>query len=306
MNLKKNNQSLSFISYSLDALSLLLLYNGFSTLYANLVADFIIGEKQNVLIFQFSYGSATALIFIGSLLFFSVRYIISRLEQKKIISPDNAIRFWILGGVILVTTLFAVFDLFTLLSGVLTGRYDIISLLVTSVTLTTLAMVFLYCIIEIRRKETLRSFSFPSLIFRAFCIFSFVVGFLIAPPWTGREAYLDQEQLGRMRTIKYALDKTYLDQKNLPSKLEDLHSEFVKSRLDIQDVNTEQPYEYKKISASSYELCGQFLTDYDVYRRFQRYNDELIQGQPHQKGRTCYVIDLSLKDPRVSASHYAD
>lgn len=306
MNLKKGSHSLSFISYGLIALSLLLIYNGFTTLYGNAVADFIIGEKQNVLLLQLNYGNATALIFIGSLVFFAVRCIISRLEQKKIISSDNAIRFWILGGVILVVTLFAIIDFYTIISGVMSGRYDAISLLVTFVTLTTLALIFLYCIIEIRRKETLRFLSPASSFFLVFCLGSFGLGFIIAPPWTGREAYLDQEQLQRMRTIKQALAKTYLDQKKLPSKLEELHSEFIQSRLDIQDINTQQPYEYKKINASSYELCGQFFTDYDVYRRFRRYTDELVQGQAHHKGRTCYIIDLSLKDPHIPPPEFID
>lgn len=296
--LKNNAQSLSFIVYGLFALSLFILYNGFSTLYGNVLADFIIKQKQTVLIFNMSYGAAATLLLIGTLIFFGVRYVASQLEDKNIISPSNAIRFWILGGIVLIAALFAVIDLFTIISGVMTGRSDTINLLVTLVTLTVVSSIILFCIAETRRKVTLKFLSAKSSVFLVFCLVSFALGFFIAPPWTGRLAREDQEQLQRLQNIKFAIENMDTRGKNIPTSLEDLRSGNIKSRKDILDNVTKQPYEYKKISDSSYEICAQFLTEQDIYNLYRLYPNEMVPNEPHHKGRTCYTVQLSLKDPR--------
>ncbi len=296
MNLKQNAQSLSFILYGLFALSLLMLYNGFSSLYGNVLADFVMKEKQNVLLFNMSYGSATALIFIGSIIFFLARYLTGQLERKGKINPGNGIRFWILSGIILIASLFAAVDLFIVLTGVMTGRSDVVNLLVTLVTLITVLGVIFFSLAEIKRKKSLRFFSPISILFLMLCLGSFVLGFFIAPPWVGRQARQDQKQLERMQDIKRAIQSVYTNKKDIPQKLEQIHSNLITSREDILDGVTGQPFTYKKLSNSSYELCAEFLTDYNIYLRYRLHPKEFL-GKHHHKGRICYTDEVSLNKP---------
>lgn len=299
MNLKQNAQSLSFIIYGLFALSLLMLYNGFASLYGNILADFVMGEKQDVLLFNMSYGSATSLLFIGTLVFFLIRYLTSRMEREGIIRLENGIRFWILGGIILIGSLFAAIDFYNVLTGVMTGRSDVVNLLVTLVTLISVSAVILFSLSEIKRKKSLRFVSPLSLLFLVVCLGSIVAGFLIAPPWTGRQARQDQKQLQQMQNIKKALESKYYNEKMIPNKLDDLHSKLITNREDILDILTGKTYAYKKISNSSYELCAHFLTNYDVYKRYRLYPSDFLFGKPHHQGSSCFVDDLSLEKPTV-------
>jgi hypothetical protein len=71
--------------------------------------------------------------------------------------------------------------------------------------------------------------------------------------------------------------------------LEDILYDTTTSKEMIEDMITHQPYLFKKLNDSSYEICAEFITDYNVYQRYGFvYPNALKAAKSHHKGQTCY------------------
>jgi hypothetical protein len=166
-----------------------------------------------------SYTHATTWILVGSIVFLLARYITIRLEAQNIISPHHAIRFWILGGIIFIASLFAIWDLSMIIFEVMTGYSNTVDLIVRLVILTIVAAIIVFCVIEMKRREPLGFLSLFSLLVFIFCIISFSIDFSIVPPWKGRAAREDQKQLERLQKIYGIVEKIYHNKKNNTCKI---------------------------------------------------------------------------------------
>jgi len=117
-------------------------------------------------------------------------------------------------------------------------------------------------------------------------------------PNSARNIKLDEERINNFRDISYEIDEYYESKNSLPTDLQVLmQSNPSAARLNLSDPESKKPYEYKKVSNITYQLCANFSTDskeiaaeYDEYDYYDRYSES---KKTHPKGYHCisYEID---------------
>lgn len=63
-----------------------------------------------------------------------------------------------------------------------------------------------------------------------------------------------------------------------------------------EDPITQQPYEYNRLSDSTYELCAVFETDSSTYPLRNRSSEE-AETWAHPEGQHCFEFDISEQPP---------
>lgn len=115
-----------------------------------------------------------------------------------------------------------------------------------------------------------------------------------------RALALDQKRMSNFSTASYEIEYYYEDNNKLPDKLSDLKREGAEFILDPE---TNKPYDYKKVSEASYELCTAFSTDskeVNAKKKKSTYYDDYDYDygvkKDHKKGYDCieYKIDENL------------
>lgn len=125
-----------------------------------------------------------------------------------------------------------------------------------------------------------------------------VVGFfLLGSPGQQRLLSLDSERVNDLSQIAsnlvYAVENpgNATPAPQLPESLPDS----ITSRDDLRDPLTNEPYEYRRLSDSAYELCATFATDSTQ----QNKTSQFINTQwPHPAGRHCFEIAKSASQPK--------
>ena len=115
-----------------------------------------------------------------------------------------------------------------------------------------------------------------------------VYGFiLVGSPASQRVLRFDERRVSDLQSISFALDSYWVRNEQLPENLEALQDQryFVRS---IQDPETEEPYEYRVLSAVTYELCAVFLAESSLLPK------PSFSEQPweHGMGRTCFEREV--------------
>ncbi|MCY4365009.1 MAG: DUF5671 domain-containing protein [Chloroflexi bacterium] len=118
--------------------------------------------------------------------------------------------------------------------------------------------------------------------------------YLAGTPGQQRDVRLDERRVSDLQNISNNID-SYLDLNfEMPGALEDLMGPrfFVRS---VEDPETGEPYEYRVIEGTSYELCAIFATDTSERRDDRRTFSE--RAWDHGRGRTCYELEAKA-EPR--------
>jgi hypothetical protein len=63
-----------------------------------------------------------------------------------------------------------------------------------------------------------------------------------------------------------------------------------------RDPETNQPYEYRKLTDETYELCATFALSYDENTRNNAYGNEAWK---HPAGRHCFVVNAKTSQPKL-------
>lgn len=137
------------------------------------------------------------------------------------------------------------------------------------------------------------------LIDRAFVIASLLLviagigaGFgMLGSPSQQRRVSLDEERVQDLDNIARQLRMRAQGVSEPEGKLpEQLSEEF---QFDKEPV-TGDPYEYQRLSDTTYELCATFATDSSEYARDQSWFDNQWR---HPAGRHCYQLDTASEGP---------
>lgn len=67
------------------------------------------------------------------------------------------------------------------------------------------------------------------------------------------------------------------------------------SRDDLRDPLTDEPYEYRRLSDSAYELCATFATDSTQLEKTSQFSNT---QWPHPAGRHCFEVAKSASQPK--------
>ena len=137
------------------------------------------------------------------------------------------------------------------------------------------------------------------LVDRAFMIVSLILVILgvgtaftlLGSPARQRQVSLDQERVQDLvniaRQLSFQIEATGGAGEQLPEQLP--------AYLNVdRDPVTDEPYEYQRLSDSTYELCATFTTDSREYAR-----DEIWFGAQwqHPAGRHCYELAATSETP---------
>lgn len=104
---------------------------------------------------------------------------------------------------------------------------------------------------------------------------------IIGPPSEERARRIDSRRVEELQRISRSVEAYYSSRKQLPSSLEELAAEANLAILVARDPVTAQPYGYRKIDETSYELCGVF----------DRKSEESQFGEfwVHSVGKQCFT-----------------
>lgn len=120
------------------------------------------------------------------------------------------------------------------------------------------------------------------------------IGFtLIGSPIDQTAIRYDETRYNDFRQIKLAVESYYTNNGALPQSLQDLNY----GNLTIIDPLTEKQYTYQVNSVDTYDLCTDFSTDAEEFRKqSSNYYDETPAN--HQFGYSCvsYSIPPYIKD----------
>ncbi len=110
-------------------------------------------------------------------------------------------------------------------------------------------------------------------------------GFLVAgSPQEARLQRLDDRRLSDLRQWSGAINLYWSRRHELPDSLDLTMKELSRTDLPVDPVTT-QPYEYRPVEGSSYELCA-------VFDRASR-EGSMVTGDPlssHTSGRQCFTL----------------
>ena len=94
---------------------------------------------------------------------------------------------------------------------------------------------------------------------------------------------LDERRIEDLDRLARSVDLHWTRDGDLPAALNAL-SDAAVARATLSDPGTGQPYGYRVLTASTFELCGHFETDWSP-----RLSDEFWS---HPPGRFCFELDV--------------
>lgn len=143
--------------------------------------------------------------------------------------------------------------------------------------------VFLYYISEIRNKITEKERMLWRILASVLVLGSIAIGFLVlGSPRTQRLYKYDTQKLENISNIKYSIENYVYSNNMLPAKLEDIND--YSYRINTEDPQTKQKYEYIITGENTYQLCAVFN------KATPKYDNSLWR---HPEGRHCF--DQSVK-----------
>ena len=128
-----------------------------------------------------------------------------------------------------------------------------------------------------------------------------ITGFvIIGSPSAERTRRFDQQRVNDIQQISYAVDAYWTQVKALPPSLGSLMSNNFYYVSNINDPLSKQPYEYRIVSTSTYELCATFESDSTKASGAQKdmamyapYPSNMEIFLKHGTGRVCAVFHVN-------------
>ena len=189
-------------------------------------------------------------------------------------------------------------DLIVLLSNVLRGDLTVPFIFKVLTVLLITGSVFGYYLWDLRRKEKvddleaqLTTTPLGLNVFLGFAILAAVltVGYgiyLAGTPGQQRQERLDALRASHLERIFDRVNDHWSQQGSLPESLENL----LRQPRDLEDPDTEIPYEYRIVGDTRFELCAVFTTDTrEVYERSGSADAPNVRH--HGVGRTCFEFE---------------
>lgn len=118
-----------------------------------------------------------------------------------------------------------------------------------------------------------------------------IYGFtLVGSPFDVRKEQLDQKRITDISTIQAEIGSYYYEKKVLPTTLNQVEENSTYATLNINDPETQSPYDYKAVSATSYQICATF----DLATSTNRPEDYNYQKEyMHPQGYHCFDFKVT-------------
>lgn len=133
-------------------------------------------------------------------------------------------------------------------------------------------------------------------------VLALLYGFSTIPsPAKQRDLKLDHKRVTDLGELQYSIDEYYRTNYILPASLNEVKPtsySYLSKELSKTDPETNQPYEYSKISDKKYQLCATFTTDsesdMDEYDS-ENYSYSSYKNKfKHPEGRYCFELDTPV------------
>jgi hypothetical protein len=112
-----------------------------------------------------------------------------------------------------------------------------------------------------------------------------IAGLIVSgSPLEQRLIRYDDRRVADLQTISNALLSYYRETKSIPPNLETLVNGWIRADLP-HDPQTEDRYEYVRLSDRSFQLCADFIRASD--------SDARAEFWAHDSGRQCFTLDYS-------------
>jgi hypothetical protein len=230
-----------------------------------------------------------ASILVGLPLFLLVSRGISRGLHEQPERMESPVRKWLTYLALVITASILIGDGVTFLAYLLRGDLDARFVLKVATLLVIAGGVFAYYLDSLRRESVSgsrnRAFALAAV---AVAGFGLVVGFIeLGSPATQRVAAEDGRRLYDLSMVAVTIHQKWLQlvprEVVPPATLAELKGKG-SAWLSITDPVTGQPYEYRRLEGSRYEICADFARQApaDIPGRWQ-----------HGAGRACFVLDAS-------------
>jgi len=227
-------------------------------------------------------------------------------SQKK----ELKFRKWLIYLTLFAAAITIIVDLISLVSsfyhGELTSRFIFKVLAVLLVALG----VFWYYFLDLKKSTVLKPKFLIWLV--SLIVLSALAGgfFIVGTPAEQRAKRFDERKINDLQNIQSQLLNYWMQKEELPEELATLTRDQLSGFTLPQDLETNLPYPYRKLTVFSFELCANFKTDSKDYPDFPSYRKgfipapvKMIPGEmsmmgnwAHEKGETCFerTIDPEL------------
>lgn len=234
------------------------------------------------------FGIASTLIVVP--IFLLIIGLLHKNYRNSTLNHQSGVYRWLTYLVLLITALNIIGRLIQLIYQFLDGNYTLVSVLKILVVLLIAGGIFGYYWYDLKRSD----YSSKSLVSQVFfgivvvvTLAALVGGFLlIDSPKTTIMKKNDQDRVNSLNNIKNIVTSDYSSTGILPI---DLSAPKFSSLIDPE---TSQPYEYRIISETKYELCATFELAVDKSDNTTRYSSG-ENWDFHGAGRECFEQDVA-------------
>lgn len=232
-----------------------------------------------------------SLIFVMFPVYLLTSWLIQRDIAAEPMKAEFKVRKWLIYLTLFVAALTIIIDLVTLMYYFLDGDITVRFILKILVVLITAATVFGYHIWDLRRTDysVSRQQKLFAIIVSVVVLASIIGGFfIVGSPGQQRKVRMDETRVQQLNNIHYELINHWQRTRTLPETLAVLQNNT--GVYTLSDPETGEPYEYKRVSDTSYEICATFATESRGNER-GLIRDPYSAGQnwTHEAGRTCFA-----------------
>ncbi len=189
-------------------------------------------------------------------------------------------------------------DLITVLYYFIDGQELTIGFLLKVLVVLIVALaIFAYYISDIAGKLTANRRKIWRVTALILVVGSIVWGFaVLGSPRTQQLYKYDQEKIGNLQTLDSQIRNYYSVKRTLPKTFAEAMSESYYGNL-LVDPQSKQPYEYEKVSETTYRLCAFF--NKESSDKYSGSYSPYIYGEiswTHPAGRHCFERSVNLTD----------
>lgn len=271
-----------------------------------------------------SYQGDLVRFAISSLIIVFPVYLGSTIVLKKIYAKSEAareskLRRWLTYVTLLIASLVLIGDLIAVLHTFLQGELTLRFFLKALSVFVVIGGAWAYYFMDVRGAEDARNLIVNKPLAYGVSIamvLVLVLGFFVSgSPWHERLVRLDGMRVEHLSSLQYEIVEYYRAKQTVPAMLSELPSGASYSGFDPE---TNQPYEYRKISPESFEFCAQFATENNKRDQVKFNYPYSTTGYglkkvdfDHGIGRTCFTreIDrdfLKLEQPLTPIKPYIE
>lgn len=209
-----------------------------------------------------------------------------------------ALRRWLTYTTLFVSAGFVLGDLVTLLNYFLGGEITVRFILKVLAVLIVAAGIFFYYIFDLRRQTgAMKSYKIFAIASVVVVVASIVWGFTVMGlPQSQRAQQLDMTRINDLQNIQSQVVNYYQQKNTVPDDLATL-ADPISNYIIPNDPETQLPYQYEKISDTSFKLCADFTTSVNGANGSTRslpvakpiMFDDINQNWQHEEGNFCFT-----------------